>query len=161
MQQHSVPQNITAFEFKLIGFLTLRQFGYIAGGGALAFMVFITISNFFLKWILIVIFAGGGAALAFIPINGMPFDKWIIVFTQAILSPSRRIWRKEPKLIGYFGPEFTYYLRRSIQEKPKQGSDRSKLNALIAQIKQREQYDGLDLQHRQNNVPYTTRGGGR
>jgi len=29
MEQHAVPRQITTFEFKLIGFMTLRQFIYL------------------------------------------------------------------------------------------------------------------------------------
>ena len=50
---------------------------------------------------LALLFAGLGLFAALVPVGGRPFDKWIVAFIKAILSPTQRIWIKEEKL-----PEF-------------------------------------------------------
>ena len=77
MDQHPVPRQITTFEFKLVGFLTIKQFIYLLIFVILAFIVYsvfpIPILNVFFALIIIAI----GAALAFLPINDRPLDVWI------------------------------------------------------------------------------------
>ena len=40
MQQHPVPRNVTGFQFKLVGDMTLKQFGYLAGGVVMGYIAF-------------------------------------------------------------------------------------------------------------------------
>ena len=143
MRQHPIPQNISAFEFKLVGFLTLKQFLYLAGVGILSFVLFVSTTSF-LKWVFIVPLALLGLALAFFPVNGMPFDKWIVVFLRAITTPSKRVWRKEPKVISFLEPQFSYYLRRPPSKTPEKTADKGQLEALVAQIKAAKQQNKLD-----------------
>lgn len=98
MEQHPVPQHIAAFEFKLFGNLTIRQFVTLAI--PLSFGAIIFFSNLppVIRLPLAVIFAGFGLFAALVPINGRPFDKWIVAFAKAITSPTQRIWIKEQKL---------------------------------------------------------------
>lgn len=143
MQQHPIPQNITAFEFKLVGFLTLKQFLYLAGVSIISFILFVSTASL-LKWVFIVPLVLMGLAFAFFPINGMMFDKWIVVFIRAITTPSRRIWKKEKKILSFLEPRFSYYLRRPKAGVPVQNVDRSRLNSYLAQIKRKKNPDKLD-----------------
>lgn len=143
MQQHAVPQNITGFEFKLIGALTLKQFGYVAGAGIVAFMFFVAVSGF-LKWLFIIPTVLLGIALAFVPINGMSFDKWIVALARSIISPSLRVWHKENKEIGFLAPEFSHYLRRAPAIQPETKPGRSRLNAYLAQVRSQKPADKLE-----------------
>src|SRR4030042_161208 len=113
MQQHPVPQNITGFEFKLVGFLTLKQFGFLAAAGILSFILFLSGLGIF-KWLFIFPIVLLGLASAFMPVNGIPFDKWVFLFFKMITSPSKRVWRKEPKELSFLAPQFSRYLRRPI-----------------------------------------------
>ena len=145
MQQHAVPQNISSFEFKLVGFLTIKQFGYLAVAGVFSFIIFITPINFLLRILVILPFAGLGLALAFIPINGLPFDKWLVVFTRSIYSPSRRVWHKTPKEISFLSPWFASYLKRPPQPKPATASgDRTRLDSYIGQLRSAKKSSHLD-----------------
>jgi hypothetical protein len=115
MQQHPVPQNITAFEFKLVGFLTLKQFGYLATAGVISFIFFVATASF-LKWLFIVPIASFALALAFLPVSGVTFDKWIVLFLRTVANPSKRVWRKEPVQISFLAPQFSRYLRRPANQ---------------------------------------------
>ena len=143
MQQHAVPQNITGFEFKLIGALTLKQFGYLAGAGIVAFMFFVAVSGF-LKWLFIIPTALLGVALAFIPVNGMSFEKWVVALIRSIISPSLRVWRKESKEIGFLAPEFSYYLRRAPATGPEIKPGRRRLDTYLAQARSQKPTDKLE-----------------
>lgn len=102
MQEHPVPQNITSFEFKLIGDMTLRQFGFVGSSLTFALIVFFAISgnnlNIYLRsfgWFLIVTSSIGGFALAFIPIEGRPLDRWLVSFFKAVFGNTMYIWHKD------------------------------------------------------------------
>jgi hypothetical protein len=132
MQQHSVPQNITGFEFKLIGFLTLKEFGYLAATAIICFMIYLIFSGIF-RWIFIVPIASFGIALSLGEIAGMKFDKWLISFIRAVTSPTQRVWRKETKTIGFLEPQFAHYLRRPAA-KTAVPPDRKRLKAFLTNI---------------------------
>lgn len=99
MQPHPIPQNVTSFQFHLIGDMTLKQFGYLAIGSIIAYLLFIFLSPIypFVAWPLTIISAISGFALAFLPINSRPLDSWIGAFFKAIYSPTKRVWKKGSK----------------------------------------------------------------
>lgn len=99
MEAHPVPQNVTSFEFRLIGDMTLKQFAYLAIGAGIAylFFVFLAIPAPFLAWPVIVISSFLGVAFAFIPIASRPLDHWTVAFLKAIYSPTKRSWQKQGK----------------------------------------------------------------
>ena len=136
MQQHPIPQNITGFEFKLIGFLTLRQFGYLGVAAIADFILYSAKLPFF------VVLAIGGPvsllalALAFLPVNDLPFERWLAAFIKTIYSPNTRVWHREPKIIGFLEPQFSVYLNQQNQAvKPMVLSDRTKLDAYLLSFK--------------------------
>lgn len=94
MEQHAIPRQITTFEFKLIGFMTLKQFIYLVVFiplGYLAFRIFpIPILNILLG----VLIGGVGLALAFVPINERPLDIWITNFIKRLTSPTQYFFLK-------------------------------------------------------------------
>ncbi len=100
MEAHPVPQNVTSFEFRLIGDMTLKQFAYLAIGAGIAylFFVFLAIPAPLLAWPVIVISSFLGVAFAFIPLAGRPLDHWTKAFLKAIYSPTQRSWQKSGKI---------------------------------------------------------------
>ncbi|MDO8610662.1 MAG: PrgI family protein [bacterium] len=94
MEQHSIPRQITSFEFKLIGFLTLKQFIYIlvfAGAGFVAYLIFpIPLLNYVVG----VLVAAVGLAFAFLPINDRPLDVWIKNLYKRLTSPTQYVFHK-------------------------------------------------------------------
>lgn len=94
MEQHAVPQDITGFQFKLVGDWTLKQFGELAFGIIIAYIIASTSWHPLIKWPLTVLFGLLGIGLAFVPIEERPLDIWIINFFRAIYKPTYYIWKK-------------------------------------------------------------------
>lgn len=132
MQQHPVPQNITGFEFKLIGFLTLRQFGYLAAAAIFIFILYSSKLPFFIVFVIGAPVAAFAIGLAFFSFNNMPFERWIAAFFKTVYSPNVRVWHREPKEIGFLEPQFSIYLhRQATAVEPKIVSDPSKLKLYL------------------------------
>lgn len=96
MGPHPVPQNISSFQFHLVGDMTLKQFIYLATGVGIAYLLFVFFVSSYpvIVWPFIVISAGTGAAFAFLPIGSRPLDHWTGAFFKAIYSPTQRYWVK-------------------------------------------------------------------
>jgi hypothetical protein len=104
MEQHPVPQNVTTFQFRLIGDMTIKQFGYLAGGAILAFISYKLPLPFFFTWPMTVLFALLGFGFAFVPIEERPMDVWVLSFLRNVYSPTQYIWHRlppaaEPKVV--------------------------------------------------------------
>jgi len=95
MEQHPVPQPITSYEFRLVGDMTIKQFGKLAAGIILALIVYAIDPPALLKWFLIALFGGLGAIMAFVPFEGRPVDIWIIAFFKRIYSPTQYLWKQK------------------------------------------------------------------
>lgn len=96
MENHPIPQDITGFQFKLIGNMTVRQFVYLAVGGVLAWLFFFMLGlPTLIKWPLAIFSLGIGAMFAFIPIDGRPMDTMMANFIKALLSPTQFVYQKE------------------------------------------------------------------
>lgn len=97
MENHPIPQDVTGFQFKLIGDMTIKQFAYLATGCVIAgiFIFGITSPNFILVRLPIIFFSGGlGMALAFLPIEGRPLDVMLINFIKAVFMPNQFVFQK-------------------------------------------------------------------
>jgi len=101
MQQHPVPQNISSFKFKLFGNLTARQFFTLIIPLSLAVLIYFSGIPAFIRYPLSLLIGGFAFFIALVPINGMSFDKWLVAFLKAVMSPTQRVWIKEAKI-----PEF-------------------------------------------------------
>lgn len=96
MEQHPVPRNISSFQFHLIGDMTLRQFGYLASGVIIAYIIYRTSPLPQILTLPIVgIFGFLGVAFAFLPIQERPLDRWLLAFVRSIFSPTQYIWQKQ------------------------------------------------------------------
>ena len=94
MEQHAIPRQITSFEFKLIGFMTLKQFLYIVIFAPIGYIVYLAFPIPFLN-VLIGIGVGLiGVALAFLPINDRPLDIWIRNIWKRLNSPTQFTYHK-------------------------------------------------------------------
>ena len=98
MDQHPIPQNVTGFQFKLIGKMTVKQFGYVAIGVIAAFITYYIpiggIVGVMIKIILLPLFGATGAIIAFVPIDGRPIDTMAGNFMKAFLAPNQYIYHK-------------------------------------------------------------------
>lgn len=92
--QFQVPQFIET-EDRVVGPLTLKQFGYIAAAGILI-VIFFLLFNFWLWLILTALVSSIGLALAFVKVNG----RSLIIFLRALFDSFWRpkIYVFQPKL---------------------------------------------------------------
>lgn len=98
MEQHPVPRQITTFEFQLVGKLTIKQFIYLAGGAAVAVVLFfLTPSVLFLNWIIAGLPVLIAVGFAFIPINERPLEVWVHNLIKRIMSPTQYYYHKRNK----------------------------------------------------------------
>lgn len=102
MNQHPVPQNVTQYQFRLVGDMTLKQFLELASGLILAVLFYSSNLLFIFKAPLILFSIFFGVALAFFPIEDRPLDQWIINFIHAIYKPTRFTWKKTNKVPNIF-----------------------------------------------------------
>jgi hypothetical protein len=97
MEQHPIPQQISSYQFKLVGDMTLKQFFQVAGGVVISLIFYSTPLHPFIKWPFIIFFTLLGAALAFLPFEERPLERWIIAFFRSIYSPTIYTWKKTDK----------------------------------------------------------------
>jgi len=97
MQQHPIPQQISSYEFRLVGDMTLKQFVKLALGLILAFLIFKSGLPFYFRWPLSFSVGLLGVASAFLPIHDRPFEVWVINFFRRVYSPTIFIWKKQEK----------------------------------------------------------------
>lgn len=95
MEQHPVPQNVTTFQFRLIGDMTIKQFGYLAGGAILAYVCYKLPLPFFFSWPLAFIAGLAGFGFAFVPVEDRPMDIWVLSFLKNVYSPTQFVWTQE------------------------------------------------------------------
>lgn len=94
MDQHPVPRQITTFEFKLIGFMTLKQFLYLLVFVPFGFVLWKIIPIPLINIIMGFMAVAAGAAFAFVPINDRPLDVWIRNFMNRLVSPTQYTYHK-------------------------------------------------------------------
>jgi cellulose synthase/poly-beta-1,6-N-acetylglucosamine synthase-like glycosyltransferase len=99
MATFQVPQFIEE-KPKIIGFLTLPQFLYLAAAGGLSFAAFY-IFNFFLWIIITIILSGIALSLAFLKIGGQPLPKIIQAAFFFIWQPRKYVWQRAMKEAEY------------------------------------------------------------
>ena len=94
MENHPIPQDVTGFQFKLIGNMTVKQFAYLAVGIVLAWIFLQLPISFLIKIPLCAFFAILGIGLAFFPISGRPMDLMIGNYIKALFRPTQFIYEK-------------------------------------------------------------------
>lgn len=102
--QHPIPQQISSYEFRLVGDMTIKQFFQVGSGALVALLFYASPLPGFIKWPLVLLFSLAGVAMAFLPIEDRPLDRWIIAFFRAVYSPTRFIWKRGTE-IDFFAPE--------------------------------------------------------
>lgn len=103
MEQHPIPRQITTFEFKLIGFMTIRQFGYVLLGGAFGYAAFLIVPIFILNYIVGILVFCASLAFAFFPINDRPLDVFIKNLYQRLNSPTQYTFSKNNPSMSIMG----------------------------------------------------------
>jgi hypothetical protein len=105
MEQHPIPQDVTGFQFKLIGTMTVKQFGYVAVGAILAVIAYYAPAQqlwiIILKFILVPVFGLSGVIIAFVPIEGRPVDIMATNFAHALASPNQYVYIKRGRRFSF------------------------------------------------------------
>lgn len=91
--QFEVPQ-FSDVQNKVIGPFTLRQFLYLAAAGTIAYIFYRTLTGFLFITLSIPI-VGLGAAMAFLKINGLPFEQLLLRVFKFTFRPKFYTWQKE------------------------------------------------------------------
>lgn len=135
MENHPIPQDITGFQFKLIGNMTVKQFAYLAAGVILGWLCYILPISAFIKFPFAFFFILIGVAFAFLPFEGRPLDVMITHFVKALLSPTQFVYHKVGGQI-YFPPTVAVQTAISQPQKPT-GLSGDKLKAFLDTLPKR------------------------
>jgi PrgI family protein len=105
MDQHPIPQDVTGFQFKLVGAMTVKQFGYVASGVIMAVILYYlplhSAFGILLKVMLVPLFGASGAIVAFVPIDGRPIDIMTSNFVKALFSPNQYIYHRQGRKLSF------------------------------------------------------------
>ena len=104
LKQHPVPQHISSYEFRLIGEMTLKQFGYLAASAVLSLIFYSLPIPVFFKWPLIFVCSFAGFAFAFLPVGERPLITWITAFFKSVFSPTLFVWQKKEEKPAILAP---------------------------------------------------------
>jgi hypothetical protein len=105
MDQHPIPQDVTGFQFKLIGTMTVKQFGYVASGVIMAVILYYlplhSAWGFLLKLALVPLFGASGVVIAFVPVDGRPIDIMTSNFVKALFSPNQYVYHRQGRVLSF------------------------------------------------------------
>ena len=74
--------------------MTLKQFFQLAGGFLVALIFYSAPLLPIIKWPFVIVSAILGIALAFLPLEERPLERWIFAFFKAVYSPTMYFWKK-------------------------------------------------------------------
>jgi hypothetical protein len=105
MDNHPIPQDVTGFQFKLIGSMTVKQFGYVIFGVIMAgILYYLPLHSGFailLKILFIPIIGLSGFIIAFLPVEGRPVDVMAANFIKALFLPNQFVYHKTGRLFNF------------------------------------------------------------
>jgi hypothetical protein len=105
MEQHAIPQNVSSYQFKLVGDMTLKQFFQVAGGILAGIIFYSSPLMGIIKWPLAFLSVLLGVGLAFLPLEERPLEKWIFAFFRVIYAPTIFFWQKTSAPQKFFQDE--------------------------------------------------------
>lgn len=85
--------------------MTLKQFFQLAGGFLVALIFYSAPLVGIIKWPFVITSAVLGIALAFLPLEERPLEKWIFAFFRAIYQPTEFFWKKTTTTPKFFQDE--------------------------------------------------------
>ncbi len=99
MRMHTIPQNVSAYEDKIVGALIGKQFIYLAIAGVIAVILFTTpFAPAYVRIPLAIIIVLFAVALALFRPNDRPFDELFFSYCRAIFGPTEWTWGKEASI---------------------------------------------------------------
>lgn len=94
VESHPIPQDVTGFQFKIIGDMTIKQFAYLCGSTTVGWIFYQLPITSFIRLPVAIALGAIGPALAFLPIGGRPMDTMIFQFIKAFFKPTRFVYQK-------------------------------------------------------------------
>jgi len=85
--------------------MTLKQFFQLAGGLVVALIFYSTPLIGIVKWPIVILSAILGVALAFLPLEERPLERWIFAFFRAIYAPTEYFWKRGATLPKFYQDE--------------------------------------------------------
>jgi len=82
--------------------MTLKQFFQVAGGIVIALLIYSSGVIGIVKWPLVILFGLSGVALAFLPLEERPLERWIIAFFRSVYSPTLFFWKRTETPPAFF-----------------------------------------------------------
>lgn len=138
MDQHPIPRQITTFEFKLIGFLTIKQFLYLAVSLPLAYVVMQIFPIPLLNVILGFAVGAVGILTAFVPIKDRTLDVWAKNIWKRLQNPTQYYYKKQNDPLYFLRDLYfladPHHMLAHIESK-------DKLSQYLAMTKQRPKAD--------------------
>lgn len=147
-QQHPLPQDITGYQFHIVGNMTLKQFAEVGAGCFIGFLVYTTNLAVFIKWPLIGLVVALGAAAAFVPFEERPFDHWITTFVKVMYKPTKYFWEKE----SVVPDPFLYEAKKVEQISPEidlSPARRQRIREYMQSLSSANQLDAFDAYEQQ------------
>lgn len=142
MEQHPVPQQISAYHFRLVGDMTLKQFAELAGGIIAAWLFYSLPLPTIFRWPLVIFAVFVGVALAFLPLEERPLDRWLIAFLKAIYFPTQYVWKKAITIPAVFQEIKRLGAKPAIE--PREFADRIKLQTYLESLPTQGPQTGVD-----------------
>lgn len=140
MENHPIPQDVTGFQFKLIGDMTIKQFAYLATGVVCAWIAWSLPMPFLIKAPFIIGFAGFGAGLAFLPVAGRPFDLMISYFLKALTHPNLFVYARSQQDLF---PQVIHTPKKApAKAKQHAGKDKKELQSFLQSLSTKHQTTG-------------------
>lgn len=134
MENHPIPQDVTGFQFKLIGSMTIKQFAYVAAGSVVAVLTYYIPFPFLFKLVVIPISGGMGVALAFLPIEGRPLDVMLGNFLKDLFNPTQYIYQKTGGTLLLSTIDLAHIQQQTVQITAKSHSDEKVAKARAEQL---------------------------
>src|SRR3989344_3699871 len=164
MENHPIPQDVTGFQFKLIGNMTVKQFAYLATGIILGWVFLQLPISIFIKFPISAFFAIFGIGLTFLPISGRPMDAMIGSYIKALLRPTQFFYEKSGQQLYYPNTKATLPISSlPFQQKDKlkaylasQPVQKNKPRTLRGEIDEKENNFLMSVASLANNAPIPT-----
>ncbi len=139
--QYPVPQ-FTDVEDKIIGSLTVKQFGIIFGAGVLVFLIYSVAKSVTVLIVAGVIVGIPALGIAFAKVNGRPLYRMFPYVFKFLTSPKRLIFHKESR--SFMGDEKVKDVEVSkleikVEVKEDSKSRVEQINAIMRQREAEEQ----------------------
>jgi len=117
--QFKVPQDVQRAD-TIIGPLTWRHLGILSAGGGICYAIYVRLAKTYHieVWLPPLVIIGAlTLALAFLKINNLNFERFMMCFIEYHLLPKKRVWKK-----GQAEP-FVSFLERKTEETQQKSKD--------------------------------------